>query len=223
MGTGRRTAGWTATAWTSWKGTPRRTTLLAALALGLAPTAVHGEAARLDVRVYGATSGSGLDGERALATAAAVLGSAGVETHWVGCGRPLAEDDHDPCAVRLGASELAVRLVRIAVPEDYAGQLPLGYSLVDADRGSGTLATIFVDRVEWLARAAEADVDTVLGYALAHEIGHLLLGTGEHASAGVMLAVWTTDALRGSAHDWRFTRPYADRMRAAVRARTPVR
>jgi hypothetical protein len=34
-------------------------------------------------------------------------------------------------------------------------------------------------------------VGTVLGYALAHEVGHLLLHTGQHAVSGIMKAHWT--------------------------------
>jgi hypothetical protein len=64
----------------------------------------------------------------------------------------------------------------------------LGYSLPDAQ--SGAQATVFYDRIEALGRLAGISVATLLGHAMAHEIGHVLLGTTEHSSDGIMKARW---------------------------------
>jgi hypothetical protein len=65
----------------------------------------------------------------------------------------------------------------------------LGYALPDAQ--TGVNATVFYDRIERLHKSAEIDLPTLLGHAMAHEIGHVLLGTTEHATAGIMKARWS--------------------------------
>ena len=53
-----------------------------------------------------------------------------------------------------------------------------------------------VDRIDALARQAGVDPGMLLGRAVAHEIGHLILGTTKHAKSGLMRATWKTDELR---------------------------
>lgn len=82
---------------------------------------------------------------------------------------------------------LVIRLLR-RLPAD---MLPgaLGYSLPFAHRGAHVL--IFFDRIESLAREVNTAPDTILGHALAHELGHVLLGSTEHTSGGLMQGCWT--------------------------------
>jgi len=62
----------------------------------------------------------------------------------------------------------------------------------------------------------------VLGHALAHEIGHLLLPVGSHSQAGIMRE-------RLSSEDWRaaemgrllFAKKEAKAMRAGLRSKIP--
>ena len=53
---------------------------------------------------------------------------------------------------------------------------------------TGVLATIFVDSVELIASLSEIDATLLLGRAIAHELGHLLLGTNAHSVRGLMRA-----------------------------------
>jgi hypothetical protein len=59
-----------------------------------------------------------------------------------------------------------------------------------ADRNGGSCASVFLERVT--DEAAEANVPrvTVLAYAAAHEVGHLLLGNEAHTPQGLMKAQW---------------------------------
>src|SRR5262249_54227570 len=83
--------------------------------------------------------------------------------------------------------------------------------------GAGTLATIYADRVAWLAGEAGADMPTLLGFAIAHEIGHLPLGTNAHSGTGLMRALWSRAQLRrNDTADWLFGRSEAARMRSSV-------
>ena len=82
---------------------------------------------------------------------------------------------------------LVIRLMR-RIP---ATVLPgaLGYSLPFAHRGAHVV--IYYDRVEALTRSLNMSASVVLGHAMAHELGHVLLGSSEHTSGGLMQACWT--------------------------------
>ena len=47
-------------------------------------------------------------------------------------------------------------------------------------------AHVFYDRVKAKVLLPHRDVVTLLGYAMAHELGHLLLGPDSHSTTGVM-------------------------------------
>jgi hypothetical protein len=156
---------------------------------------------------------------QALEAALTILSSAGIQPAWIGCGGG-GRDADEQCGVRLGTGELAVRVVRLPLREnDSPGTRPLGYSLIERHRNTAALATVYLDRVEWLAQASATDTSVLLGRAIAHEIGHLLLGSTEHTSRGVMRAVWSSRTLRHD-DDWGFTVEHGARMRAVIRERT---
>lgn len=197
------------------------TVALAAFVLLVVPgqAAVVDPEPRVVVRTY-ATSAAFGDLTPALAAAAAILEDAGVGVTWANCDVAFVQRDENPCLAPLAANELAIRFVRL--PPHLAEQdlVTLGDSLVDTRLRSGSLATIYVNRVSALAARCRVDVGMLLGRAIAHEIGHLLLGTAAHASSGLMRAAWSQAALRRTAaEDWRFTVPDARAIREGVRAR----
>ena len=181
--------------------------------------------AALTVRVYDAAGVPDRERRAAEAQATATLKDAGIAVVWRDC-----RDDLGDCVAPLGATEIAVRLVtshnRVAdqthasnainpVSDDRADSL--GYSVVDVKEGRGWLATIFVDRVERVARAANANSSRLFGRAMAHEIGHLLLGRSTHAARGLMRSRWTTDEIRQEAPwDWLLSRSEAGEMRRSL-------
>ena len=95
-----------------------------------------------------------------------------------------------------------VRLVR-SPKEAGREDESLGTALIDPASGTGVLATVYVDRVERLARGSNGDLGTLLGRAMAHEIGHLLMGRTAHAAAGLMRPRWTrAEVARNARPDW---------------------
>jgi hypothetical protein len=56
------------------------------------------------------------------------------------------------------------------------------------DGGFGVYAGVFHDRVR--QPGASIDEAELLGSVVAHELGHLLLGTGQHSAAGIMKGEW---------------------------------
>lgn len=65
--------------------------------------------------------------------------------------------------------------------------------------GPGVLprvANVFYYRVQELKAAIGSPVPEVLGTALAHELGHLLIGRGAHAPTGIMRCPWDAAEMR---------------------------
>jgi hypothetical protein len=77
--------------------------------------------------------------------------------------------------------------------------------------------------VEMLKADGRGDVSlgTILGYAMAHEIGHVLLNIAGHSSHGVMTARWTVDDLKKMPACFvNFDSDQAAKIRNEVRRRT---
>jgi hypothetical protein len=137
----------------------------------------------------------------ALNVARATLAAATVDVSW------------KPCAPRAGArscdrppaGDLVLRIVHSTVKYD-GRALPLGEALVDMAAGEAILATVYLDRVVRVAKAARMDTRTLLGYAIAHELGHLLLASSTHNTRGLMRPIWRDEELRSArSADWSFT------------------
>jgi hypothetical protein len=164
------------------------------------------------VRVYDATGAGHASRQPALDLAAAILSAASVDIVWRWC--------ETGCASPVRAGELVVRLVRADDAGRAVGALPLGDALIDRTRRAGVLATVYVDRVEWTARHTGVDATVLLGRALAHELGHLLLATSAHSVDGLMRPVWSRAELqRSRLSDWVFGATEI----AAIRAKRRVR
>jgi hypothetical protein len=94
----------------------------------------------------------------------------------------------------------------------------MGEAFVEGRYG-GSTADVYFQAVRETAEEHYADPSAVLGFVLAHELGHLLLGPG-HTPNGVMQAVWgrrEIDALRQ--RRLRFTREGAARIRLVLGVR----
>jgi hypothetical protein len=112
-------------------------------------------------------------------------------------------------------------MVRIAPATSASVADSLGYSFVMAGAGQGILATVFADRVSALAHSARVDAGELLGRALAHEVGHMLLGRADHPSEGLMRGLWTVaDLQRNHPHDWTWSRQERHDLRRALEIRT---
>jgi hypothetical protein len=85
---------------------------------------------------------------------------------------------------------------------------------VSSEQEKGKVVVLNVDKsivegsdavVKLFDVTAGADVAVLLGRTVAHEIGHLLIGTNRHAASGLMRARWSREELqRNHPADWRF-------------------
>jgi hypothetical protein len=108
------------------------------------------------------------------------------------------------CDQPLSSSDVVVRLIE-GSDKETGERRALGYSLFDSNGISG-FATVYVDRVDWLARRAQYPRAPLLGRAIAHEIGHLLLRSNAHTEGGLMREVWTAEqVVRNRREDWMFS------------------
>jgi hypothetical protein len=179
----------------------------------------------ITVRVYDATGGSADTRRASLEIAAAIVSAASVELIWRHCDEPAAKAGtpalarvHE-CDRPLAPGELAVRIVRSGTVDEQSRQLPLGDALVNKQTGGGVLATVYQDRVDWMAAQTGVDSRALLGRAIAHELGHLLMATSAHAAHGLMRPIWSqSEVRRRRSNDWSF-RPTEI---AAIKARTSV-
>jgi len=193
--------------------------MLAALSW-LAPDALARNAAiildSITIRIYDSAGVTPNDRTAALKTAGAILSRADLDATWIVCtpardGRPQPGCDTSPAS-----HELVVRLTHSSPTAEDGNSRAFGYSLIDATTATGTLSTVFVDRVDWLASTGKAVRADVLGRAIAHEIGHQLLGSNDHSARGLMRETWTADELtRNRPEDWQFS----SAQRAALHAR----
>jgi hypothetical protein len=103
------------------------------------------------------------------------------------------------------------------------GSSAFGISFLSSD-GSGRYADIFYRRALQLHKDWGGSLGDTLGAVIAHEIGHLLLGSNSHAPFGIMRAHWQGEELRMLARGaLLFTPEQAARMQLRLRNRNPAR
>lgn len=174
---------------------------------------------RIVIRVYNIFGVSDDSLGRAYRTAQATLQRADVNTAWRFCvvaGRH-SHLSSDACDDVLAPEEVVVRI--LAAPAAMRGDDMIGYSYVETQAKHGVLSAVLADRIQSLAKAG--DPATLLGYAIAHEVGHLLLGTTDHSTAGLMRAHWLIPEVQRDdvASDWSFAKDEASAMRLNLIAR----
>jgi len=109
--------------------------------------------------------------EQAESEAGRIFSRAGIEAVWVAC--PLSAE----CKSTKG---LTLNLVSKPVVESNGASHEFGFAI-------HTTAWISASSFEPVVNAGLAPWSAVLGYVMAHELGHLLLGENSHSAEGVMI------------------------------------
>jgi hypothetical protein len=139
-------------------------------------------------------------------TATAILRDSGIRAEWTDCSATKARvSTAHECTSALAASEVVVRILTTPGSFAPAPEHSLGFSYVNA-AGPSVLASIFADAVATVAARTRVDPGVLLGRVVAHEVGHLLLGTPSHSVSGLMRAEWTDVQMqRNLPRDWIFS------------------
>jgi hypothetical protein len=167
----------------------------------------------ITVRVYDLYGLPAEERAKALALAGETLAHANVTAHWLDCRRDAGGVAPPACLAALKDGELVLRFQRRTERGDHI----LGTAIVQ-DNGPSVLASVYAGSVAERSARTGVPVATILGRVIAHEIGHLLIGTNAHAPAGLMQATWN---LRLPHADlWRFTRADAAKIRGRLLARS---
>jgi len=149
-----------------------------------------------------------------------IFKTAGISLEWIECRVPGSSAGAACTEPLLVGRDLMLRLVD-RTPSPGERLVALGESMLDREQRGGVLMTIDVFPVRAVAEGTVTAVSTLLGRAIAHEIGHLLLGSAEHPRLGLMRALWSHEELRGlkPAH-WGFSSREAAQMRETLRQLT---
>ncbi len=119
----------------------------------------------------------------------------GISTEWLDC--PLTSDQlpDSPVCQQIGFAILSLRIFpRLEPIQGGFRKTNMGVALVE-EQGR-VYASIFYQRVMDVAESGRVPTGKVLGHAIAHEIGHLLLGSNSHSMAGLMKARWNDGDLK---------------------------
>ena len=148
------------------------------------PRVSSGAETWMTVHVYNDAGLSRRDLNLAESVATEVFREKKVQVVWYNCG-PSNPADHDPrCAENLGLNTFELRICRSCTSFlSQHGREVGGY----ATRGTATVSSLWAAQLEQTRYVCSAKV---LGRAIVHELGHLLLGPN-HSPVGIMKSNWT--------------------------------
>jgi hypothetical protein len=128
---------------------------------------------------------------RAEGIANRILQQAGIEITWFSCGggsRCETGLDHDHASVQ----NLSLRVVTCAKT---LSNSVFGVSFLGSD-STGKYGDVFYNTARSLSESTHIHLGDMLGHVIAHELGHLLLGSNAHSQLGIMRPHWSSGELR---------------------------
>jgi hypothetical protein len=147
-------------------------------------------AARLTISVYNDAGVPSNVLNHAEERGTGIFSRAGLDLTWINCSRP--RTDKQGCARIEGSEHLVIRIIPHMVGADIDGKF--GLSFLGAG-GFGRYCDVFWDKIQELG-TDKVEEWAVLGSVMAHEIGHLILGSHSHAISGIMRAQWDQKELQ---------------------------
>lgn len=119
---------------------------------------------------------------------------AGLETVWLNCSPKLEKTEPESCYFS-DSLHLTLKIIARAVNAQVRDRVDVLGTAYPDNKGIGYFAYVFYDRVQELAGRQRLG-QALLADVMAHEIGHLLLGSNSHSVSGIMCAHWNYDQLR---------------------------
>jgi hypothetical protein len=115
-----------------------------------------------------------------------ILGEAGLRAVWLECSvGPSSVMPKGPCDKELEATDVRLRVLAAPTQHEYQDSV-FGFTIHPA------FASVYYEYAMRRATTdrAESEITIILGGVIAHELGHLLLGTNGHSRAGIMQPRW---------------------------------
>jgi hypothetical protein len=145
------------------------------------------------VRIHDYVHLPGASLARASGVVSRLYGKIGVRVDWLGAvqpgggrRRPAAEGQSPYVPAQLTINILTPKMAARARVEEGV----LGYAAVAHEGGMGRIAYVIYDRVRAVATSGPVNDVDLLGFVMAHEAGHLLLGPGSGSESGIMKCHW---------------------------------
>lgn len=128
--------------------------------------------------------------------ATAIFESVGVQIVWLDC--PLSQEQfraYPACQSDLGTADLVLNILsrQMAMKLSILDE-PLGFARPCMETVPACELTVLYYRVDEVA-ADGYRADRILGFVIAHEMTHVLIGSG-HSREGIMRGGWSTDDLQ---------------------------
>lgn len=140
--------------------------------------------ARLNLRLVAFVPGVSSSVDTMKEKVVTIFARSGIAVSWVDCIRNGETTGDSQCSAPLTANEIYVRIVPgEAGEEDTLDPDTLGFAAP-----AGSLVTLFYRTAEKLSGPGQANIGQILGYAAAHELGHIILGAAAHSCRGLMQA-----------------------------------
>jgi hypothetical protein len=127
-----------------------------------------------------------------------ILGTAGIGAVWLNCSESRGHFQSVPspdCARQFGGETVKVRIL----PDSNPAKSAFPDTTILGFAEGGTIASVFYGRITHFAAwvdGGESGIPIILGGAITHELGHLLLGSNSHSVTGIMCAQWNRSYLQ---------------------------
>lgn len=175
------------------------------------------------IRVYNYAAVSNAVLKDAEKETARIFTAAGINTAWLDCsgsrvpprsGLTQAGEVTTPCSASIGG-DIVLRILSRSSPASTAFRDTMfGFA------EGGFVASVFYARLQDVADGVYGNrsaISLILGDVIAHEMGHLLLGTNSHSRTGIMNGKWDPEYLRLAAEGFQtFSTKQSAVMRATV-------
>jgi len=154
--------------------------------------------------------------------AADILQEAGVESVWVECMDGQTEWPDVSCTSPVTPLDLVLNLLpRSQAKKFHFRDEIFGVAFQTMGEDFGVYASVFYDNVKACAAQRKLDLAPLLGYVIAHELAHLLLGPSSHSSHGIMRDSWSgKELLAAEQRGLSFSTSEKKRLQITLTART---
>ena len=119
---------------------------------------------------------------------------AGLETVWLNCSPKLEKVEPGSCYFS-DATHMTLKISPHAMNAKVRDRIEVLGTAYPDEKGAGYFAYVFYDRIQELAQRRRLG-HALLADVMAHEIGHLLLGSTSHSPSGIMCGHWNYEQLR---------------------------